>query len=64
MCFWSSGGGKEPPAIQEPAKITDQNVTAARDQTIAKQRAAAGANSTILTQGKNVQTTSKTLLGQ
>lgn len=63
MCF-SAGKSISPPLIQEPAKITDQNVTAARDQTIAKNRAAAGSNSTILTSGKNVSTTNKTLLGQ
>lgn len=62
MCF--SGKSVSPPMIQEPAKITDQNVTAARDQQIAKTRAAAGANSTILTSGKGVSTTNKQLLGQ
>lgn len=63
MCF--STPNVNPPAIQEPAKITDQNVTAARDQTIAKNRAAAGSQSTILTRGNSTpQTTSKTLLGQ
>lgn len=62
MCF--STPSVSPPMIQEPAKITDQNVTAARDQQVAKNRAATGANSTILTSGSNVRTQSKTLLGQ
>lgn len=62
MCFMSSSTPK-PPAIQEPAKITDQQVTAARDQQISRQRAAAGANSTILTKSQPT-TTNKTLLGQ
>lgn len=63
MCF--STPNVNPPQIQEPAKITDQNVTAARDQTIAKNRAAAGANSTILTKRNSApMTTQKTLLGQ
>lgn len=50
--------------IQQPAKITDQAVTDARDQQIAKNRAAAGAGSTILTSGSGTKTTNKTLLGQ
>lgn len=62
MCF--STPSVSPPMIQAPAKITDKNVTDARDQSLAKNRAAAGANSTILTSGSNVKTTNKTLLGQ
>lgn len=63
MCFVKTPD-YNPPEIQEPAKIVDPQVQAKRDSTVAKARAAQGANSTILTGSGGVNTTQKTLLGQ
>jgi hypothetical protein len=65
MCF-SSASAPEPEPIQKPAEYSDPSVTAARTDNDKRQRAAAGAQSTILSRlmaplgGGG----SKTLMGQ
>lgn len=64
MCFVKTPD-YTPPEIQQPATIVDNAVQGARDQQIQRARAAAGSQSTILTQSNRAPTTTnKTLLGQ
>jgi len=64
MCF-ASGSSAEPEPIQKPAEYSDPSVTAARDDNNKRQRAAAGAQSTILSRlmAPLGGTTGKTLMG-
>lgn len=62
MCFVRSA---EPEAIQQPASIADPQVQQARADSNRKQRASAGAQSTILSSlMRPPQTLGKQLLGQ